>query len=153
MNVLTINQKGDVFLDFFEVLEEVLESEATRFEPLTHALVVARAEQGFLLMLNAYRHKWEVPGGFIDAGETPRQTAARELMEETGQVADLRFRGIMEFQLQPDGRMEYGALYVADLKEIRPFEPNTEALKIHLWSGEDIGYIDEIDQKLLELYM
>lgn len=31
---------------------------------------------------------WQVPGGGIDAGETPREAAVRELAEETGLVVD-----------------------------------------------------------------
>ena len=31
---------------------------------------------------------WEVPGGVIDPGETPSETAARELREETGFVGE-----------------------------------------------------------------
>lgn len=45
-----------------------------------------------ILTIRSYRHivdsyQLEVPSGYIDPGETPRQAAARELEEETGYVA------------------------------------------------------------------
>lgn len=148
MDFICSNQKGDVFLAFYAVPE----ARATQFQPLTHALVVARSAQGGLLMFNKWRQHWEVPGGLIDPGETPRQAAVRELMEETSQQATLHFAGIMKFQLQPDNRIEHGALFVGDIEEVQPFTENAEALSIHFWDGlQDIGHVDEIDQKLLKL--
>jgi 8-oxo-dGTP diphosphatase len=38
------------------------------------------------------RHRWRgcgVPGGMVERGETPREAARRELVEETGTAADL----------------------------------------------------------------
>lgn len=50
--------------------------------------VVAHPERGVLMI---WRHRflpdtwgWEIPGGAIDPGETPEQTAVREAYEETG---------------------------------------------------------------------
>lgn len=38
---------------------------------------------------------WSVPGGHLEYGETPQQTAAREISEETGlSVGNIRFGGI-----------------------------------------------------------
>lgn len=33
----------------------------------------------------------ELPGGYIDPGETPEQAAAREMLEETGYTGDIKF--------------------------------------------------------------
>ena len=52
------------------------------------AVVVHDPGRGVLLL---HRHRfvvdawgWEIPGGRIDAGESPAETAAREALEETG---------------------------------------------------------------------
>ncbi|WP_141434288.1 hypothetical protein [Bacillus sp. 03113] len=59
----------------------------------------------------------------------------------------------MKFKLKPDDRIEYGALYSGEIEELKPFKENEEAEQIALWDRErKIGYIDEIDEKLLEYY-
>jgi 8-oxo-dGTP diphosphatase len=105
-------------------------------------------------MFNKWRKHWELPGGIIEKGETSRECAVRELYEETNQsLMHLRFKGLMKFCLKPDNRIEYGALYSGELIEIVPFQENNEAAKIIFWDMKsDIGYIDEIDEKLLEYY-
>lgn len=49
---------------------------------------VAVVEMGKLLLvrrrMNPERGKWSLPAGFVDQGEDPRATAAREVLEETG---------------------------------------------------------------------
>jgi ADP-ribose pyrophosphatase len=53
------------------------------------AVVVARRSNGDILLIRQYRHAakaklWEVVAGTLDPGESPRQTAERELAEEAG---------------------------------------------------------------------
>jgi 8-oxo-dGTP diphosphatase len=35
-----------------------------------------------LLVKPTYKNGWEIPGGYVDAGESPRAAAAREVKEE-----------------------------------------------------------------------
>ncbi len=38
----------------------------------------------YLMVHNSRRNGWEMPGGHIEAGETPEQAAEREYIEESG---------------------------------------------------------------------
>jgi 8-oxo-dGTP diphosphatase len=106
--------------------------------PLTFTLVVARHQERYLLIFDTTRDQWEIPGGGIERGETPEHCARRELFEESTQTAEqLSFSGLFKLRLQPDGRIEYGALYSTVLSEIRPFIPNEEAERMTFWKPED----------------
>ncbi len=54
---------------------------------------VAVVEDGRLLLvkraMNPERGKWSLPAGFVDQGEDPKETAAREALEETGLVVTI----------------------------------------------------------------
>jgi 8-oxo-dGTP diphosphatase len=161
MDAMLIDDKyGNQLLELIKLNETDLSTIA----PLTHALVVAR--QGTnrnLLVFSRDKQHWEVPGGMINPGETPRTCAVRELREESGincAADDLRFVGAMKFLLQAnrfhaDVRVEYGALYVVEIdpsSACGPFVPNDEISKVCWWDGrESIGEISAIDRKLTEL--
>ena len=58
-----------------------------------YVTVVARTPQGDLILVRQHRpvvgrDTIELPSGHVDPGETPEQAARRELLEETGMVAD-----------------------------------------------------------------
>jgi ADP-ribose pyrophosphatase len=74
--------------------DEVIEPSGVRAtrEVITHpgsVVVLPVLPDGRILMIRQYRYAtrqylWELVAGRIDAGESPRKAAARELIEETG---------------------------------------------------------------------
>lgn len=146
------NLNGDIFDEFISIHEDKVDQLKLDF-PITHALVVARNRNGFLLMFNNWKHQWEVAGGLLEPGETLRECAIREMLEETNQIpGTIDFKGLMKFTLK-NGKTEYGGLFSAYMDNERPFLENNEASKIIFWDeSKDIGYINEIDKELLKYY-
>jgi 8-oxo-dGTP diphosphatase len=150
--MLVRTREGHEILSFIPCDEPEIPDE-DRQVPLTFTIIVAKHDARILLLYTTERENWEAPGGGIEAGETPSECAVRELFEETGQLAEtLTFKGIFKICLQPNRKVEYGALYTALLDEMKPFMPNDEAERIMLWKPEDAldGHLSDLSRFLLQ---
>ena len=98
------------------------------------ALLVARGTGRVFLVLRSAKVRnpgtWGLPGGALDEGESPRQGAARELMEEVGYTGRLDLRSGHIFTA-PDFTYHNFVGLVGD-----EFEP------VLNWESDDAGWFD-----------
>jgi 8-oxo-dGTP diphosphatase len=131
------NTDGSVLLSFERIREDQVGS-LDPSVPLTASLVVLWCGDECLMVFNRFRKAWELPGGMIDPGETPREAAVRELAEESDQRADsLEFAGVAKIRIAPDNRVEHLATYRGQLATPQPFTPNKEMSAATWWNPTD----------------
>jgi ADP-ribose pyrophosphatase len=93
-----VNSTKKVYSDYLlELYEDLLDIDGKekiylRGVRKDYATVVPFVSKDEILVIESYRHlvdstQIEVPSGYIDEGESPKQAAIRELKEETGHAA------------------------------------------------------------------
>jgi tRNA threonylcarbamoyladenosine biosynthesis protein TsaE len=139
----------NLLLDFRRCPEADLDSLDPAI-PLRQALVVAEHDGRVLLAHNAWREEWELPGGVIGEGERARDTAVREFREETGSdPGRAQFVGVATIQLGHERRIEFLAVYRAELAEVTAFEANDRADSLAWWDViQEFADLSPIDAHL-----
>ncbi|MGX9902269.1 NUDIX hydrolase [Arthrobacter sp. SA17] len=130
------DSKGNQLLALDFVAESVVN--AVHSEPALPLSLAVMTHQGKVLMIfNRWRQEWELPGGMIDDGETPRQAAFREVLEETGvTVESLSFEARALFSLKRPDRLEYAAVYSTRLDALPELRTNEEASAFLWWTPQ-----------------
>ncbi|MFD4949145.1 NUDIX hydrolase [Streptomyces sp. NPDC058239] len=148
---LAVDDLGNALTSFVSGREGAPPGDA----PLPFALVALWHRRRVLMVFDRFRQSWELPGGRIEQGESPRQAAVRELLEETGQVPDgkLRFAGYAGFTLAPGRRAEYGALFAGCSAGVLDFQQNEEIVDIRWWDLREAlpGRVQLLDAHLARL--
>lgn len=111
-------------------------------DPKVAAGVIVRCERGIVLLRRAIEPsygRWVFPGGFVDRGEHPRATAAREAREEAGiEVAVGELVGVYH---EPPGSPVVLIVYRAELIAGVP-EARDESLEVGLFALNAIPWAD-----------
>ncbi|MGQ0631950.1 MAG: NUDIX domain-containing protein [Sporichthyaceae bacterium] len=71
--------------------------------PRVAAGVLFFDEDGRVLLVKpTYKEGWDIPGGYVNIGETPRQAAVREVKEELGLDIELGEPLVIDWAPHPD---------------------------------------------------
>ena len=148
--MLAKNKSGWTLLEHIDIEEKDID----KYENVTGSYAILKIADKYVVGYNGWRKQWEFPAGGIDAGETAREAAIRELYEETHQKNEaLEFKGLFKVE-DAKGKIKYQAVFVGEQEELSPFQHsgNDEMDEIKLWDmKEDIGYVDECDVKIVQI--
>lgn len=107
--------------------------------------VVPINEKGEILIVKQYRHgpqiiSTEIPGGVVDPGEEPIEAAKRELLEETGCVAD-RLEAVPPLYTNPARNTNRAHTFIAHNAQIvqPPQQESTEHIEFEFVSRQEVN--------------
>jgi 8-oxo-dGTP diphosphatase len=117
---------------------------------LIYSVIVARFRRKWLLVRHHLRDTFEIPGGHIEAGETPDEAASRELKEETGAI-EFAIECVATYSVEKEGSIGYGRLYFAEVSEFGSPVDSSEIEEVIVSEGlpENLTYPD-IQPQLFE---
>lgn len=97
---------------------------------LKFAVISARYKDKWIFVKHKERATWEIPGGHREEGEDIRDTASRELFEETG-AKDFKLHPVCIYSVDRDGEESFGQLFYAEVEALGDL-PNLEIDKVQL---------------------
>jgi 8-oxo-dGTP diphosphatase len=117
------------------------------YKPST-AFAVIESKKGFMLLYNKFYKCWEITGGYMEQGESPRECVKRECKEESNQdITDLKFIGAAKYSEMN------AAVYYSFLQTENIFIKNDEIEELRWWNpGEESADIDMESLTLLNIY-
>lgn len=99
--------------------------------------VIERPDGAILLVRQAYRKKWGIPGGLLKRGEAPEVGARREVFEEVGIAVELLGPPAVVVDADPqrvDVVFRARPLALSEISQVRPTSPEIVEVK---WFAPD----------------
>jgi 8-oxo-dGTP diphosphatase len=100
---------------------------------LKFAVIAAQYKDKWVFVKHKERTTWEIPGGHREEGEDIKETAARELFEETG-AKDFKLYPICIYSVDREEGESFGQLFYADVKLLGDL-PSLEIGEVKLFNN------------------
>jgi len=114
--------------------------------PRVAAGVLFLDEQGRVLIVRpTYKPHWDIPGGYVEPGETPSETCRREVKEEL--AIDITARRLLVVDWAPSETEGDKLLFVFDGGEVNASDRATIRLaedELHEWSCIEPDRLDDV---------
>ena len=96
---------------------------------LKFAVILSRTQGKWVFCKHKERTTYEIPGGHRESGETIRETAERELKEETGAVEfDMKTVGV--YSVKTEENETFGMLFAAEIFLFEDIHSEIESILI-----------------------
>ena len=141
------NERGERLL----AIHDAGDVTASLLERAQVSLVLAHHPHGLMLVRNAHRGHWELPGGYVDPGETAADSAMRELREESGLAGrEMVLAGMLDIERPaPEAGLLHCALFRCWVDD-DPSATCAEVSDVAFWRpGSAMDPISAIDEALL----
>ncbi|MFK4567836.1 NUDIX domain-containing protein [Enterococcus sp. UD-01] len=131
-------------IDLYQNLEEKLHP--------SYVVIISKYRDKYLFVKHKNRDTLEIPGGKIEYGETAKEAAERELIEETGAI-HFSLEPIFCYEVSTHLKTDYGIVFFATIKA-KSSELNFEIGEVHesLEFPQNCTYPD-IQQKIFSHYL
>lgn len=107
-------------------------------EKLEFAVIVSKYFKKLILVKHKNRSTWEIPGGHREKNEDIKDTAKRELYEETGAL-EYTLKPICEYSVTTNEITRYGRLFFSEVTKL------ADHLEFEI---EKIEFFDELPENL-----